>query len=430
MTNALLLGGFKAKLQAPGASVIGAEPAGGADEAQTARHPLSEIDGGADNFVFRFDGPETLDAPASAGTAGGDAESGRWIDGESSWTAGSWSGSDGSGWTGGGGGGGWTGGSGGGWTGGGGGGGGWTGGSGGGWTGGGGGGWTGGGGTDGGTGDGGGGIDLDWLLPVEVTIMVDGVERSFGIIMPKDFDASATYSGIMTFHGGGTMGTDPTAMAGLADWSSYENPPQFIEIFPMATQQGWAWDADDTWTDDVAYVEALVDELVANWNLDASALFAAGISAGGSMVQKLALEVPELFAGYGVVVSSLKATMEASAVASATDEPMIFFHGTADTSVPYDGYYDWWGNPILYSAEETVEFFASLNETEMGEFILLPDVADDGMTALMRVSDDGSIQHYVIEGGDHSWPGSLDDSPQDIDASQLMIDFFSEYGLF
>lgn len=414
MTNALLLGGFKAKLQAPGASVIGAEPAGGADEAQTARHPLSEIDGGADNFVFRFDGPETLDAPASAGTAGGDAESGRWIDGESSWTAGSWSGSDGSGWTGGGGG--------------------WTGGSGGGWTGGGGGGWTGGGGTDGGTdggtGDGGGGIDLDWLLPVEVTIMVDGVERSFGIIMPKDFDASATYSGIMTFHGGGTMGTDPTAMAGLADWSSYENPPQFIEIFPMATQQGWAWDADDTWTDDVAYVEALVDELVANWNLDASALFAAGISAGGSMVQKLALEVPELFAGYGVVVSSLKATMEASAVASATDEPMIFFHGTADTSVPYDGYYDWWGNPILYSAEETVEFFASLNETEMGEFILLPDVADDGMTALMRVSDDGSIQHYVIEGGDHSWPGSLDDSPQDIDASQLMIDFFSEYGLF
>ena len=389
MTNILLQGGIKADLQAPGARMIDRLPTEASDSAQAAGPGLPGIGSGPDEFIFRQNGSladDTGTASQTAGPEGGEAEAGRWIDGTSSWTGGNWTGGDGSSWTGGGGS------------------------------------WTGGDGS-------GGGLDLDWLLPVEVTIMVDGVERSFGIIMPKDFDASATYSGIMTFHGGGSVGTDAAAMAGLADFSSYENPPQFIEIFPQATVDGWAWEPGDSWADDIGFVEALIDELVANWNLDAGALFAAGMSAGGSMVQRLALEVPELFAGYAVVVSSVTATMTANAVASATDEPMIFFHGTEDMSVPYEGYYDWQGNPILYSAEEGVEFFASLNETEMGEFILLPDVADDGMTALMRVSDDGSIQHYVIEGGDHSWPGSLDDSPQDIDASQLMVDFFSDYGL-
>lgn len=416
MTTSFLAGGIPADLAAPAIRMALMDRAGEAEDMRPAPQALSDIDGGADDFVFRLEAAAPLDQRIPAETGEDSPDTGRWIDGESSWTGGggSWTGGDGSG-------GGWTGGSGGGWTGGDGSGGGWTGG---------GGGWTGGDGSGGGwTGGGGGGIDLDWLLPVEVTIMVDGVERSFGIIMPKDFDPSAAYSGIMTFHGGGSVGTDAAAMAGLADFSSYDNPPQFIEIFPQATVDGWAWEPGDSWADDIGFVEALIDELVANWNLDAGALFAAGMSAGGSMVQRLALEVPELFAGYAVVVSSVTATMTANAVASATDEPMIFFHGTEDMSVPYEGYYDWQGNPILYSAEEGVEFFASLNETEMGEFILLPDVADDGMTALMRVSDDGSIQHYVIEGGDHSWPGSLDDSPQDIDASQLMVDFFSDYGL-
>lgn len=276
---------------------------------------------------------------------------------------------------------------------------------------------------------GGGGIDLDWLLPVEVTIEVDGVLRSFGITMPKDFDPGQLYAGIMTFHGGGETANDPITMAGLADWSDYENPPEFIEIYPIGLGDTWGWDPNEDPFNDLAFVEALVDELIANWNLDPEALFAAGISAGGSMVQRLALEVPELFAGYGVVVSSLTEAMTANAVASDVDEPMIIFHGTEDAFVPYEGYYTWQGDPILYSGEEMAEFWAEWNESEMGEFAMLPDTADDGMEVMMRTSLDGSIAHYVVVGGDHSWPGSLETSAQDIDASQLIVEFFADYGL-
>ena len=277
---------------------------------------------------------------------------------------------------------------------------------------------------------GGGDWSPDWLLPVEVTIMVNGIERTFGITMPKDFDPAQLYAGIMTFHGGGESGTDPVTMAGLADWSDYDSPPQFIEIYPVGMGDTWGWDPNDDPFNDLEFVAALIDELITNWNLDPEALFAAGISAGGNMVQRLALEMPEFFAGYGVVVSSLTDAMVAEATASQVDEPMIIFHGTDDAVVPYEGIDGWQGQPVLYSAEETAEFWAEHNDTEMGEFIELPDSTDDGTTVLYRTSVDGSVAHYVVVGGDHSWPGSIETSAQDIDASQLIVEFFSDYGLY
>ncbi|SMY08809.1 alpha/beta hydrolase family esterase [Flavimaricola marinus] len=359
--------------------------------------------------TFNFD-PDATGPRGSGSYAIGDG---------SGWTSGSWTAGDGwtrgDGWTGGGGGGGWTGGGGGGWTPGS-GGGGWTPGEG--WTGGGGGGWTPGEVED----------ALDALEPLIVTIMVDGVERSFGIIMPADYDPDMVYSAIMTFHGGGTVGTDPNAMAALTGFSSYENPAQFIEVYPIAAGDTWGWDPDDSPYDDIAFIEALAEELVANYSVDPDNLYAAGVSGGGMMVQSLALEVPELFAGYAVVAANMMEVLEAEAVVSATDEPIIIFHGTDDPGQPYDGISGWQGKTIMYGSEESADYWADRNDTEMGEYVALPDTVDDGMSVSVSMSLDGTVAHYVVEGGGHTWPGSLPDSAQDISASELIVDFFSDFG--
>jgi polyhydroxybutyrate depolymerase len=389
---------------------------GGHDALSVTAGARFETSLGADSFVFNLDAStERGGSSWTGGTGGGLSGIG---------SGGFTPGGNSSGWTPGGGGtGGWT-----------------PPGGGGGWTPpGGGGGWTppGGGGDGGGTGggdgggDGGGGGPYVPTAPQIVTIMVDGIERSFGIILPENYDPDMIYSAIMTFHGGGTTGQDPQSMASLTQFSGFDNPPEFIEIYPIAEGDTWGWDPAKSPYDDVGFIEALVAEVTANWSVDPENIYAAGMSAGGMMVQSLALEVPDLFAGYAVVAANMMASMEAEAVASVADVPMVIFHGSEDPTQPYNGIIGWKGNTFMYGSEESAEFWAEQNDTTMGAYVALPDTTDDGMTVMMATSLDGSIEHYIVVGGGHSWPGALlGEATQDIDASQLMIEFFQDQGFY
>jgi len=119
----------------------------------------------------------------------------------------------------------------------------------------------------------------------------------------------------------------------------------------------------------------------------------------------------------------------------------VFFNSTEDRYMPFEG-----GRVIggfngvgaggdVLGSLATADYWADQNDTEMGVFEQMPDIADDGMTTAYRMSDDGTIHQYVTYGGDHQWPG-LDPSSgygnaatQDINASDIILDFFEEYGL-
>lgn len=258
----------------------------------------------------------------------------------------------------------------------------------------------------------------------EVTIEHDGIQRSFIIDVPADFDPARdeAYSVVFVFHGNGGEASN-MVRTGFSDAGEEGD---FITVYPNAVDNQWS-KGDGVGADDVGFVQAINAQLITDWNVDSDHVFAAGVSNGGSFVQFLASQIGDDFAGFGVVNANLPKSV-GWAEHTGADEPMVIFHGTDDPLVPFEGSQ----GP---GAEGMVAYWADNNDTTMGGYQLLPDIAADGMTTSVQYSDDGTVVHYVTEGGGHAWPGlsngdaQTDMPTQDINATDIMIDFFSDYGL-
>lgn len=290
-------------------------------------------------------------------------------------------------------------------------------------------------------GGGGGGGRFFWRGPREITIEHDGITRKFIVDVPASFnpnDADKVYSAVMVFHGG--LGDGRSMLS--TRFSQAGDAEDFIVIYPSAVEGLWndGRDTTETGYDDLGFVQAVLDEVTTNWKVDADSVFAAGASSGGMFVQRLATEMPDAFQGYGVVAANLPEPLGGQATAGG-DEPIVFFQGTEDPYMPFEGgelpgrnVAVGAGGDVL-SAQGTADYWAEQNNTAMGDYVQMPDIADDGMTTTMRVSEDGSVVQYVIDGGTHTWPGvdawwsTSGPSTQDINATDIMVDFFSDYGL-
>jgi len=89
--------------------------------------------------------------------------------------------------------------------------------------------------------------------------------------------------------------------------------------------------------DDVSFLSALTDRLVKDHDVDRRRIFAAGISRGGSMAYRLALEVPSRFRAVAAVAANVPArpNFKCRPVHAATS--VMIMNGTADPLNPFEG---------------------------------------------------------------------------------------------
>ena len=85
--------------------------------------------------------------------------------------------------------------------------------------------------------------------------------------------------------------------------------------------------------DDVAFIRRLIDEVSAQYPVDASRVYAAGHSNGGILAYRLACELSDKIAAIGVQSTSLGV----SPCRPAHPVSVIHIHGTADQNIPIDG---------------------------------------------------------------------------------------------
>lgn len=187
--------------------------------------------------------------------------------------------------------------------------------------------------------------------------------------------------------------------------------------------------------DDVKFVNCLLDDLLPSAQVDAQRVYGAGMSNGGLFCYRLAEEVSHRIAAIGTVAC---AAVDFDGKPK-LPMPVIHFHGTDDTFVPYfggDGKQSLTGTTFK-SVPETTAFWARHNGCEFPPAQdALPD-AGDGTRILRHLFTDGDggseVQLYTIEGGGHTWPGQrskydiLGRTTMQIDANELMWQFFQRF---
>jgi len=219
----------------------------------------------------------------------------------------------------------------------------------------------------------------------------------------------------------------------------------FIAVYPAGLDRHWkdGRTTELSGSDDVAFIDALVHKLEANYRIDAKRVYATGISNGAIFSLRLACELGGEIAAVASVAGSNPANFKGDCVKSPVSVLMI--NGTADTFVPYAGgpvAPDFLGNRgEVMSVGQTISFWAAADGcSPTPRATSLPDKdPSDGTTTDVETFDGcrgrTSVELYTIDGGGHTWPSGLQYLPEavigptsrDFSASETIWQFFSAH---
>jgi polyhydroxybutyrate depolymerase len=197
-------------------------------------------------------------------------------------------------------------------------------------------------------------------------------------------------------------------------------------------------------SDDVAFLDALIDRLVAEGIADPAAIHLAGISNGGMMAAHYAC----LRAGRIASLAMFKATMPSAADSPCRPSrplPVMLVAGTDDPVVRWDGRIVLGGTVTLQgrrSVPDSFAFWRTANDcTGLAPEQALPRRGPEGspMVRLHRATGcAGGVPTllYEVRGGGHRLPGGeelsllrvLGRATQDLEASALLLDFLRAAG--
>lgn len=266
------------------------------------------------------------------------------------------------------------------------------------------------------------------------TITHDGMQRSYILYIPGNYTGNNAVPVVLNFHG---YGSNALEQMWYGDFRSVADTAGFIVVHPQGTLFNgithWnvgGWTIGST-VDDVGFIDALLDSISADYNIESTRVYATGMSNGGFMSFLLASQLSEKIAAIAPVAGSMTPeTYNNSNPQHPT--PILQMHGTTDDVVPYNG--DTWTLPI----DDVLEYWANYNNCNpIPSVTALPDIdPNDGSTIEHIVFDGGdndvNVEHFMIVGGGHTWPGNIlggNGTNNDVDASVEIWKFFSRYDI-
>ncbi|MBI2194874.1 MAG: hypothetical protein HYU36_23085 [Planctomycetes bacterium] len=279
----------------------------------------------------------------------------------------------------------------------------------------------------------------------EAVLKHDGLTRRFRLHLPAGV-AERPLPLIISLHGASANGKIQELLTGFSAWSDRNG---FAVAYPDGENGIWQyWGADvgtenpfpllkKRMVDDAGFILALVDELAGKKIADPKRVFVNGMSNGAYLSQRLGWNYTDRFAGMAAVAGTMFRPV-AQRVKPKAFLPMLYFHGTADPLVGYDGSDFITHREASLSAEEMAAWWARHNRCQPQPVVeKLPDAADDGLSverySYTPAGPEGApVTFYKIIGGGHTWPGGsvqpermLGKTSRDIRATDLMGEFFA-----
>ena len=258
----------------------------------------------------------------------------------------------------------------------------------------------------------------------------DGVLREYRLYLPPNYQGFESLPLIFNLHGFGSNMLQQDIYSGL---NLVADTAKFFICTPQGFQDSWnvGWLIGST-KDDVGFINALIDTISAEYNVDLNAVFSTGMSNGGFMSYRLACELDDRIRAVASVAGGMEEGQTQICSPNAPT-PVMQIHGTADDVVLYNG-----TAFVSIAVENLISQWVDRNGCLMdGDTIPVPDIApNDGATAERIEYNDcngeSRVVFYKVTGGGHSWPGApqipdLDPTCQDFKASHEIWLFFKQY---
>jgi len=288
----------------------------------------------------------------------------------------------------------------------------------------------------------------------EAVITHDGYRRTYWIYDPRS-GKEAAFTGkrslILALHGGGGKAEEFDNIFGSAtSMRELAKREDALIVYPQGYERQWNdgravshIPAQKLQIDDIGFLSALIDLMIAKRDADPLRVYATGISNGGFMSNRVACELSDKVAAVGIVTAGMPVKLAAYCKPT---EPVavLIMNGTEDPLCPFNG-----GNVgskrrprgEMMSALDSFQFWlqrAGYQEAAPRmRLVALPDTDKTDGTQVFKQSFAGKngqeIMLYTVENGGHTWPGGRQYLPKfligkvsrDIDGTNEIWDFFS-----
>jgi polyhydroxybutyrate depolymerase len=247
----------------------------------------------------------------------------------------------------------------------------------------------------------------------------NGASRTAFVSLPPGFGKRPRYPVVIDLHGENSNALAEMRASGLNAAAAERG---FVAVFPNASgeqdpskalleSQRLTWRPGDPAADELGFLGELIDTLVNSYRADPKRIYVVGFSSGATMAYRVGCELSHKIAGLGAVGGA----MDNAACRPVKPLPLLLFHATGDSVVPYAG------DLSNGSVTKTVAFWTRNNHCETGaettrksEFIKEYYQDPQGL---------GSVLVYTLFANEHGWPVA-----DKTNAAWIMLDFFTKQG--
>lgn len=288
---------------------------------------------------------------------------------------------------------------------------------------------------------------LTGCLQKRQTFHHDGIERTYILHLPSNYNPLNSYPLVVVLHGGGGNAQN---IEEVTNFSQKADEEGFIVVYPDGTgkmkRKLLTWNggfccgyALENNIDDVGYIKALIIHLKQKYAIDENMIYATGLSNGGVMTYRLGAELSDVFAAIAPVAGQIGGKATPQDTLWQIPEPssplsVMVFHGMNDSRVPYDGgtsnathVYYW------MSTNESISFWIEQNKCDTQPNRNISSSGNIIIDTYKNGINNTEVTLVSILNGSHSWPGGRKgwedgaEPTQEIKATDLMWDFFKTH---
>jgi polyhydroxybutyrate depolymerase len=256
------------------------------------------------------------------------------------------------------------------------------------------------------------------------TIHHGGIDRSYRLVGSLAGDTPPPL--VVALHGG-LQSVD--ALIRMSDLDVEAQRSGFAVVYPVGVERTWnagrcCGAARHLGVDDVGFVIAVIDRLIAAGQADAARIYATGISNGGMLAYRLATEHAQRFAAIAPVAANMLNEGRPSHPVS-----VLHIHGTRDRMVPFGGGV---GERSLTRVANPPVLEVIDRWCGYADATGAPTVEHQPPSTIETwLAPDGTeIALCTIEGGGHVWPGPhtpLRSTASAFDATPFILRFFARH---
>jgi len=314
-----------------------------------------------------------------------------------------------------------------------------------------------------------------WAQETKEKVTVDDVDRSFMLRLPRGYDPQHNYPIVILLHG---MNLDADDMERLTRFDELADKDGIIVVYPFAWHGRWnvgvqpqerppmgtgpgrhrhyggypgggypgsggqqpsssepSEDRRPAPADDIGFFNQMLDQLKSKLSVDASRIYAAGLSEGGFMSLRLGCSLSDRIAAVAVVGASMPKTM---ICLPSRPVPLVMINGTSDPVVPYGGGTEHNLNLTTLSAEDSAKAWAKIDRCgEKPENSKIPAKEKRGMETKVETyggcQQNAQVVLYSVKGAGNTWPGgeqyevekTIGKTSQDLNANETIWSFLA-----